>query len=89
MSPQDLSPAYYPSAAANGTHTQALAPARPRQRYWLHGLLFVLTIATTTIARADRTDGIFDYHMRGRAIDVTLNHLGRAVFPPIETLSAP
>ena len=52
MSPQDLSPAYYPSAAANGTHTQALAPARPNQRYWLHGLLFVLTCATTTIVGA-------------------------------------
>jgi hypothetical protein len=52
VSPQDLSPAYYPSAAANGTHTQALAPARPRQRYWLHGLLFVLTCATTTIVGA-------------------------------------
>ncbi|MCU1275542.1 MAG: peptidase [Bryobacterales bacterium] len=52
MSPQDLSPAYYPSAAANGTHSHALAPARPRQRYWLHGLLFALTFATTTIVGA-------------------------------------
>lgn len=52
MSPQDLSPAYYPSASANGTHTQALAPARPRQRYWLHAMLFLLTCATTTIVGA-------------------------------------
>jgi hypothetical protein len=42
---------------------------------------------TTTIGVSDHRAGIFNYHMRGRQIDVTLNHLGRAIFPPIETLS--
>ena len=52
MSSQDLSPAYYPSAATNGVHPRALAPVRPRQRYWLHALLFALTLASTTIVGA-------------------------------------
>jgi hypothetical protein len=35
----------------------------------------------------DEEAGIFNYHMRGREIDVTLNHVGRTIFPPIEGLS--
>src|SRR5437868_12361523 len=43
--------------------------------------------STTTIGVCDTETGLFDYYMRGRSIDMTLNHLGRAVFPPIETLT--
>jgi hypothetical protein len=52
VSPQDFSAAYYPSAPANGAHAQALAPAQPRPRYWLHALMFLVTLATTTIVGA-------------------------------------
>ena len=52
MSSQDLSPAYYSSAATNGVQAHVLAPARPRQRYWLHALLFALTLVSTTIVGA-------------------------------------
>jgi hypothetical protein len=52
VSPQDLSPAYYSPAASNGVHSLAFAPARPRQRYWLHALLFVLTLCSTTMVGA-------------------------------------
>jgi membrane-associated protease RseP (regulator of RpoE activity) len=67
VSSQDLSPAYYPSAAANGTHSQALAPARPRERYWLHWLLLGLTLASTTLMGAsmqrnfERNLPLFDF----------------------------
>ena len=52
MSPQDFSPAYCPSAVSNGFEPQVVAPARSRPRYWLHALLFLLTLATTTIVGA-------------------------------------
>ncbi len=52
MSPQDFSAAYYPSAPLNGAHSEVLVQARPRPRYWLHGLLFLLTLASTTIVGA-------------------------------------
>ena len=52
MSPQDFSAAYYPSAPGNGAHAQVIAPARPKQRYWLHALMFAVTLATTTIVGA-------------------------------------
>jgi membrane-associated protease RseP (regulator of RpoE activity) len=55
VSSQDLSPAYYPSAA-NGAHAEVFAPARPRQRYWLHALLFFLTLSSTTIVGACMQD---------------------------------
>ena len=80
MSPQDLSPAYYPSAAANGTHSKALVPARPRQRYWLHGLLFALTLATTTIVGAsmqrnfERNLAFFDVERDFLALGSWLRH---------------
>ena len=67
MSSQDLSPSYYSSATANGTHSRVLAPARPRQRYWLHALMFALTVASTTIVGArmqdnfDRNLAFFDF----------------------------
>jgi hypothetical protein len=41
---------------------------------------------TMTIARADHGLGVFDYHMRSRVMDVTLNHTGTAVFPVIAGL---
>ena len=62
MSPQDLSPAYYPSAAANGVHSRVMAAARPRQRYWLHVLMFVLTLASTTMVGA-RMQYNFDHNL--------------------------
>jgi membrane-associated protease RseP (regulator of RpoE activity) len=80
VSPQDLSPAYYPSAAANGTHTQALATARPHQRYWLHWLLFILTLASTTIVGAsmqrnfDRNLPFFDVERGFQAFGTWLRH---------------
>ncbi len=52
MSPQDFSAAYYPSAPANGAHSEVIVRARPRPRYWLHGLLFLLTLTSTTIVGA-------------------------------------
>lgn len=42
---------------------------------------------TMAIGRADHTLGIFDYHMRSRVMDVTLNHVGTALFPVIEGLA--
>lgn len=41
---------------------------------------------TMEIGRADHELGIFDYHMRSRVMDVTLNHTGTAVFPVIDGL---
>jgi phenylpropionate dioxygenase-like ring-hydroxylating dioxygenase large terminal subunit len=41
---------------------------------------------TMAVGRADRELGVFDYHMRSRVMDVTLNHTGTAVFPLIEGL---
>jgi phenylpropionate dioxygenase-like ring-hydroxylating dioxygenase large terminal subunit len=55
----------------------------------LHGdvpCMIGIDFDTTAIGVCDHTSGIFNYHLRGRSIDVTLNHLGRAVFPPIATL---
>jgi membrane-associated protease RseP (regulator of RpoE activity) len=52
VSPQDFSAAYYPSAPANGAHSEEIVHVGPRPRYWLHGLLFLLTLASTTIVGA-------------------------------------
>lgn len=41
---------------------------------------------TMAIRRVDHTLGIFDYQMRSRVMDVTLNHTGTALFPVIEGL---
>lgn len=50
MSSQDFSPAPYPFFAEEGASAEGAAiPVRPRDRYWLHGLLFVLTMLTTTM----------------------------------------
>ncbi|HXI42151.1 MAG TPA: site-2 protease family protein [Bryobacteraceae bacterium] len=62
MSSQDLSPGYYPSAATNGVHPRALAPAKFRQRYWLHALMFALTLASTTIV-GSRMQANFDRNL--------------------------
>lgn len=61
MSSQDLSPVYYPSAA-NGAHSRVIAPARPRERYWLHALMFLLTLGSTTIVGARMQDN-FDRNL--------------------------
>lgn len=53
MSSQDYSPAPYPYFAENGTAEVCPFPtARPRERYWLYCLLFVLTLFTATITGA-------------------------------------
>jgi len=52
VSPQDFSAAYYPSAPVNGAHSQIVSQARRRPRYWLHALMFFLTLASTTIIGA-------------------------------------
>ena len=56
----------------------------------LHGqtpCMLGIDFSSTTVALSDPQAGIFDYHMRGRDIDVTLNHVGRSIFPPIEGLA--
>ena len=53
MSSQDFSPAPYPLYAEAGTGEPYEIPGfRARERYWLHGLLFVLTLFTTTVVGA-------------------------------------
>jgi membrane-associated protease RseP (regulator of RpoE activity) len=50
VSSRDFSSAPFPYYAESGTHQPyVLVPARWRERYWLHGLLFLLTLLTTTI----------------------------------------
>ncbi|PWU08786.1 MAG: site-2 protease family protein [Terriglobia bacterium] len=50
MAPQDFSPAPYPYYEEQGTAVPYLtAHVRVRERYWLHLLLFVLTLITTTV----------------------------------------
>jgi len=46
-----------------------------------------MDLAGTRIGVTDAELGLFDYFMNGRSIDATLNHVGRAVFPPIEGLT--
>ena len=62
MSSQDLSPGYYSSAATNGVHAHAIAPVKFRQRYWLHALMFALTLASTTII-GSRMQANFDRNL--------------------------
>ena len=53
MSSQDFSPAPYPVYTAEGVPgPYAWEQARTRERYWLYGLLFSLTLLTTTIVGA-------------------------------------
>ncbi len=50
MSSQDFSPAPYPLYAENGARDFYAVPRmRSHERYWLYGLLFALTLLTTTI----------------------------------------
>jgi hypothetical protein len=47
---QDFSPAPYPYLTEERPSAEYLIPrARPHERYWLHGLLFLLTMLTTTV----------------------------------------
>jgi phenylpropionate dioxygenase-like ring-hydroxylating dioxygenase large terminal subunit len=46
-----------------------------------------LDLRNTKVGLCDAEAGLFNYYIPAKAIDVTLNHLGRAVFPPIETLT--
>ncbi|MBV9506410.1 MAG: site-2 protease family protein [Acidobacteriia bacterium] len=55
MSSQDFSPGIYPYYAREAADVQNIgngilpAQVKPRERYWLYGLLFVLTLLTTSI----------------------------------------
>ena len=51
MSPQDFSPASYTPYAGGEFSLDALT-VRTRPKYWLHGLLFAITLLTTTITGA-------------------------------------
>lgn len=48
MSPQEFSASAYPGNGA----VPAWEPARTRERWWLHGLLFAATVFTTTVVGA-------------------------------------
>ena len=53
MSSQDFSPAPYPYLLGDGDGQASLAAeVHSRERYWLHGLLFALTMLTTTVVGA-------------------------------------
>lgn len=53
MSSPDFSPAPYPSyAVSGGSDACPLPAAPPRERYWLHFLLFAITLLSTTIVGA-------------------------------------
>jgi membrane-associated protease RseP (regulator of RpoE activity) len=53
VSPQDFSPVSYPLYADSGTGGDFACPRpRTRERYWLYGLLFALTLLTTTMVGA-------------------------------------
>ena len=53
MSSQEFPPASYPLYADTGTREQYALPApRTRERYWLYGLLFALTLLTTSMVGA-------------------------------------
>jgi len=53
VSSQELSPAPFPFFAESGAGQGYAIPAvRPRERYWLYGLLFALTVLTTTVVGA-------------------------------------
>jgi hypothetical protein len=50
VSPQDYSAATYPAYAENG-YGRGFPHALPRlhERYWLHALLFLMTLLSTTL----------------------------------------
>ena len=55
MSPQDFPPASYPLslyAGSGAAEAPCLPAARVRDRYWIHALLFLLTLASTTAVGA-------------------------------------
>lgn len=52
MSPQDYSPAPPLDADSGAGEAQAVDPVRTRERYWLYGLLFAVTLLTTTVVGA-------------------------------------
>jgi membrane-associated protease RseP (regulator of RpoE activity) len=53
VSPQDYSAATYPACTANGSGLGVPRPfLRIHERYWLHGLLFLLTLISTTLVGA-------------------------------------
>jgi len=70
VSSQDFSPAPYPFYAEEGPSEEPLPPpVRQSDRYWVHGLLFVLTMVTTTMVGV-ALQGDFDSN---QPFDVTHN----------------
>lgn len=50
MSSQDLTPAPFPFYAESGREeARAVPSAAARERYWIYAVLFVITLATTTV----------------------------------------
>jgi len=68
----------YPPAAATTSQFREHAfealreQARPRHRYWLHALLFLLTILTTTVVGAELSNSFYD----GRPFDLNKDFEG-------------
>jgi membrane-associated protease RseP (regulator of RpoE activity) len=53
VSSQDYSPAPYPFYTENGAaEVHSILESRPRERYWLYGLLFAITLVTATVTGA-------------------------------------
>jgi membrane-associated protease RseP (regulator of RpoE activity) len=77
VSSQDLSPAPYPFLAGGGNGQGFAIPAiRTRERYWLYGLLFALTVFTATVVGA----GMQSDFERNLPFDVDRSYSQYAVF---------
>jgi membrane-associated protease RseP (regulator of RpoE activity) len=71
VSSQDFTPAPYPLYATGGADGELAAPfARSRERYWLNGLFFAMTLVSTTFVGAAMQ---YDFN-RNLAFDVE-NHV--------------
>ena len=62
MAPDDLSPVYQPALATNGIEFRGRVEVERRHKYWLHLLLFLLTLASTTLVGARIQDN-FDHNL--------------------------
>jgi hypothetical protein len=62
VAPDDLSPVYQPALATNGIEFRGRAKVERHHKYWLHFLLFVLTLASTTLVGARIQDN-FDHNL--------------------------
>ena len=81
MSAQDYTPDAIPIPPANGTGTQALSwTQRVKNRYWLHALLFALTLFTTTTVGAGLSRS-YEANRPAFEIDALLGSLGLLANP--------